>query len=45
MDRQRHSRLIGLAHGDYELPETRTELVRLPHGLDWSIFSGWGVRI
>jgi len=43
MDR-RHSRLIGLAHGDYELPETRTELVRLPKGL-WTIFTGWGVRI
>ena len=44
MNRQRRSRLIGIAHGDYELPETRTELVRLPRG-DWSIFSGWGVRI
>ena len=38
------SRLLGLAHGDYELPLSRTELVRIPRAFD-GIFGGWGVRI
>lgn len=43
----RNSNLVGIAkaHGDYELPTTRTELVRLPDGFFTSIFGGWGVRI
>ncbi len=43
MDRNSH--LIGIAHGDYELPTTRTELVRLPKDFFNTIFGGWGVRI
>lgn len=38
------SRFLGAAHGDYELPTTRTELVRIPRGFD-GLFFGWGVRI
>ena len=44
MDRH-YMQLIGIAHGDYELPTTRTELVRSPDGFFTSIFGGWGVRI
>jgi hypothetical protein len=43
MDRNSH--FIGLAHGDFELPMTRTELVRQPNGFFTSVFGGWGVRI
>lgn len=39
-----NSRLLGAAHGDYELPTTRTELVRIPRGPD-GLFLGWGIRI
>jgi len=40
------SRLVGFAHGDYELPTQRTELVRIPRGADMSgLFGGWGIRI
>jgi hypothetical protein len=40
------NRLIGFAHGDYELPTRRTELVRIPNGFGpFSLFSGWGIRI
>lgn len=45
MNPRRTSNLIGVAHGDYELPTTRTELVRSPNGFFTSVFGGWGVRI
>jgi hypothetical protein len=41
----RNSNFIGIAHGDFELPMTRTELVRQPNGFFTSVFGGWGVRI
>lgn len=42
---ERYSNLIQCEDADSLLSQPRTSLVRLPRGVESTLFGGWGVRI